>query len=195
MLACFPRALFLLSGVIIAEGWLESRPLKALSHWPIPFLFLFLVAWRSIEELSLPQHIDTTTVFGWAADWRFPLAVLAFALATVGFSGIVAGTGVFGQFLTTRSLLYLGTISYSFYLWHPIVMGGVKMTMLRTGMAALAGHGAQALFFALGLPLSLLVSHFSQRIFERSAAVWIRKWRNPVSIEQAPIATPANPSA
>jgi peptidoglycan/LPS O-acetylase OafA/YrhL len=195
MLACFPRALFLLSGVMIAEGWVDGRLIKALSHWPILFLILFLVDWRSIEELSLPQHIDTTSLFGWAGDWRFPLAVLAFGLATVAFAGIVKGTGVFGRFLRTGWLQYLGTISYSFYLWHPIVMGGVKMTIIRTGMATSAGHGAQALFFALALPLSLVISHFSQRVFERSATIWLRKWRNRASIQPAAVATPANPSA
>jgi peptidoglycan/LPS O-acetylase OafA/YrhL len=195
MLASFPRALFLLSGVMIAEGWLEGRPLKALSHWPMLFLLLFLVAWRSIEELSLPQHLETTTLFEWAGDWRLPLAVLAFGMATVAFAGIVAGTGVFGGFLRTRFLQYLGTISYSFYLWHPIVMGGLKMAMLRTGMAASAGHGAQALYFALGLLPSLIVSHFSQRLFERSAAMWLRKWRNPASIQRASFAIRTDPSA
>jgi peptidoglycan/LPS O-acetylase OafA/YrhL len=190
MLASFPRALFLLSGVMIAEGWLEGRPLKALSHWPILFLILFLVAWRYIEELSLPQHIDTTTLFEWVGDWRLPLAVLAFGLATVVFAGIVAGTGVFGRFLSTGTLQYLGTISYSFYLWHPIVMSGIKEAMIRTGIAASAGHGAQALLFALALPPSLIVSHFSQRVFERSTSIRLRKWRNPAPLQPAPFANP-----
>lgn len=195
LLASFPRALFLLSGVIIAEGWLEGRRFKALSRWPIAFLMLFLVSWRGIEELSFPQHIMTTTLFAWAGDWRLPLAVLAFSLATVSFSGIVNGAGVFGRFLGTSPLQYLGTISYSFYLWHPIVMGMVKMAMLRTGIAALAGHGAQALFFALALLPSLVVSHFSQRVFERSAATWLRKWRRTASVQPAvSFATSANPS-
>jgi peptidoglycan/LPS O-acetylase OafA/YrhL len=195
MLASFPRALFLLSGAIVAEGWLESGPLKTLSRRPILFLLLFLVSWRGIEELSLPQHIITTTLFGWAEDWRLPLAVLAFGLATISFSGMVAGTGACGRFLGTRTLQYLGTISYSFYLWHPIVMGIVKMAMLRTAIAVSAGHGSQALFFALALPPSLLVSHFSQRVFERSAAIWLRKWRRPPSVQPAvSFATSANPS-
>jgi peptidoglycan/LPS O-acetylase OafA/YrhL len=194
MLAAFPRALFLVSGVMIAEGWVDCRLVKALSRWPILSLLLFLITWRSIEQLSLPQHIDTTTLFGWATDWRLPLAVLAFGLATIAFAGIVEGTGVFGRFLGTRVFQYLGTISYSFYLWHPIVMGGVKMAMLRTGMAASAGHSAQALFFALALPPSIIVSHFSQQTFERSAAIWLLKWRNRASIQPAPVGTPANPS-
>jgi peptidoglycan/LPS O-acetylase OafA/YrhL len=195
LLALFPRALFLVAGVIIAEGWLDSRTVRVLSRWPLVFLILFLVVWREIEELSLPQHIITTTLFGWIGDWRLPLAVLAFGLATVSFAGIVAGTGSFGRFLSTRSLQYLGTISYSFYLWHPIVMGGVKMAMLRTEIAASAGPAAQALLFALALPPSLILSHYSQRIFERSAAIWLRKWRNPTSVQPAArLVTSANSS-
>jgi peptidoglycan/LPS O-acetylase OafA/YrhL len=195
MLASFPRALFLFSGVIIAEGWVESRVLRAFSRWPIIFLVLFLVSWRGIEELSLPLHIIDTTVFAWVGDWRLPFGALAFGLATVGFAGIVAGTGLFGRFLGTRTLQFLGTISYSFYLWHPIVMGLIKMAMLRTGIADFAGHGAQALFFALALPPALIVSHISQRIFERSAGIWLRGWLSPGSARPAvPFATSPTPS-
>ena len=194
LLAAFPRALFLLSGVIVAEGWLENRSFKVLARWPALFLLLFLVDWRYIQELSLPQHIITTTLFEWAADWRLPLTIPAFSLATIAFAGIVAGTGVVGRLLRTPALQYLGTISYSFYLWHPIVMSGVKEAMIRTGIAALAGPGAQALFFATALPPSLIVSHFSQRAFERSAAIWLRKWRKRASVQPGAFATSANPS-
>jgi peptidoglycan/LPS O-acetylase OafA/YrhL len=96
---------------------------------------LFLVTWHSIDLLSLPRDVTTTTLFEWAFGWRFPLAVLAFFLATVSFSGIVAGNGTLCRFLNTRVLQYLGTISYSFYLWHPIFVSGFKVVMVRLGTA------------------------------------------------------------
>ncbi len=175
MMAFYPRALFLLSGVLVAEGYLNRGRLAALARVPLLWLFAFLLAWHEIQILSLPRHIITTTLFQWAADWRLPLAVLGFAAGTLAFTGIAAGHGATGRLLRSPVLQYFGTISYSLYLWHPIVMSGVKLGMRHFGVAAAAGDGAQAAFLLLALPPSVLVAHVSQRVFERAAGVWLRR--------------------
>jgi len=111
----------------------------------------------------------------WSADSRLPLAVLGFVSATLGFAGIVGGYGAFGYALRSRPLHYLGTISYSLYLWHPIVMSGVKTTLLYVGIPQAAGIWAQLVFFAVALPPALVVSDASQRILERRLAIWLRR--------------------
>ena len=191
MLALYPRALFLMSGVLVAEGFLDRPRLAALVRHPLPWLLAFLLAWHEIQMLSLPQHIIQTTLFEWARGARLPLAAFAFAAATLGFAGVAGGHGALGRWLHARPLQYMGTISYSFYLWHPIVMSGIKLAMLRTGMAAAVGHGAQALFLVLALPPAVLVAHVSQRLFERRTGIWLRaRLHHPVPLQTAALAGP-----
>ena len=189
MLAFYPRALFLLCGVLVAEGFIERRRLTALARFPLLWLLAFLLAWHEIQMLSMPRQIIETTLFQWAAGARLPLAVFAFAAATLAFAGIASGHGALGRLLRSRVLQYFGTISYSLYLWHPIVMSGVKMAMRHFGVAEAAGEGAQAAFLVLALPPSVLAAHVSQRVFERGAGVWLRRrLHHPVPLQTAALA-------
>jgi len=175
LIVYYPRGAFLLAGVLVAEGWPRNRVFVQLTRYPLPLILLFLLCWRMIQELSLPSHIIATTMLDWSADSRLPLAVLGFVSATLGFAGIVGGYGAFGYALRSRPLHYLGTISYSLYLWHPIVMSGVKTTLLYVGIPQAAGIWAQLVFFAVALPPALVVSDASQRILERRLAIWLRR--------------------
>lgn len=170
----YPRALFFGAGIMVAFGWPRHPLLARVTRHPLLLLLLFLACWHTIQALSEPRHIITTTLIEWAADARLPLAALAFVFASLGFAGVVAGHGGFVALLRTPPLLYLGTISYSLYLWHPIVMSGVKTAMVRLGLPGMAGDASQVLLFALALPPSLLVADLSERWLERRTAVWLR---------------------
>ena len=184
--AFYPRALFFVSGVLVAEAGHQStgrlgpvlvraRPLARLARYPVVLLIVFLLAWREIQELSLPRHIVDTTMFQWMTDWRLPLELVAFAAATLGFAGLASGEGRAARLLCTRAMQFMGTISYSFYLWSPIVMSILKQGMLRSGLAVAAGPAAQLLFLVLALPPSILVAWASQRALERGAGAWMRR--------------------
>lgn len=175
LIICYPRGALLLAGMMVAEGWPRAGPLLRLTRHPLPLLLLFLLCWRTIQSLSGPHHIVATTLLQWAGDERLPLALLAFTAAGLGFRGIVAGHGVLGVLLRSRPLYYLGTISYSFYLWHPIVMSGIKAVLLHGHILQNAGIWAQTLFFVVALPPSLAVSHASQRVLEQRFAAWTRR--------------------
>ena len=190
LVVLYPRGAFLLAGILVAEGWPRGALLRLARH-PLPLILLFLLCWRSIQSLSAPRHIIATTVIDWAADWRLPLALLGFGAATLGFRGIVAGHGAFGAFLRSRPLRYLGTISYSFYLWHPVVMSGVKTTLLHAGVLQAAGPWAQALFFVAALLPSLAVSHLSEQMLERRFAAWMRRRLHHTAPMQPPAIDPS----
>jgi len=191
LIVYYPRGIFLLAGVLVAEGWPRHRALIRLAGHPLPLILLFLLCWRTIQELSLPKHIIETTMLDWSHDARLPLAILAFVLAALGFAGIVDGHGRFGRTLRSRPLQYLGTISYSFYLWHPIVMSGVKLLLLRAGVPQVAGIWTQLVFFIAALPPTLMVSDVSQRILERRLGVLLRRWlHHPPPMQPAALDPP-----
>lgn len=175
LIACYPRGALLLAGVLVAEGWPRTGLVLRLTRHPLPLLLLFLLCWRMVQSLSAPHHIIDTTLFQWAGDARLPLALLAFTAAGLGFRGIVAGHGALGVLLRSRPLHYLGTISYSLYLWHPIVMSGIKAILLRGHVLQASGVWAQTLFFLVALPPSLAVAHASQRVLEQRFAAWMRR--------------------
>ena len=174
-IAFYPRAVFFLAGVIVAEGLLDHRLPAALTRFPVMLLALFLCAWRGVQMLSRPSPLTTSTMFEWVHDARLPLAILAFVAAALGFAGLATGRGLLGRFLRLPIMQYLGTISYSFYLWHPIVMSGVKHEMIVSGLARAVGSSAQMVFFLLALPPSLIAAHYSQLLLERALAMRLRR--------------------
>ncbi len=175
LIIVYPRGAFLLAGVLVAEGWPRNGCLLRLTRHPLPLILLFLLCWRTIRAMSHPDSIISTTMLDWSSDMRLPLGVLSFVLAGLGFTGVVGGYGAFGRTLRSRPLQYLGTISYSFYLWHPIVMSGIKTALLQAGVLQAVGMWAQLLFFVAALPPALAVSDASQRVLERRLAVWLRR--------------------
>jgi peptidoglycan/LPS O-acetylase OafA/YrhL len=74
------------------------------------------------------------------------------------------GIGVFGL-MAARPLVLLGTVSYGFYLTHPIVLG------LHRARIGSTGPGAVATVFAA----SLLLAALSYVVVERPALRWIRR--------------------
>lgn len=185
-LLSFPRAIFFLGGLAIAEGFVRGRVVGRLTRYPLLWLLTFLVAWEGVQALTHPLHIIKTTMFDWDAP-RLALAAVALAAATLAFAGIARGHGGLSALLRTPILQYLGTVSYSFYLWHPIVMSGCKAVLARAGAFEAAGLASQLLFFVVALPPSLLVAHVSQVVLERRAGLWLRRRLH----HRPPLATPA----
>ena len=187
LVCLYPRGLFFLSGVLVlwAGAWLPI----ALRRQPLVWLALFLGAWNAVQRASA-ENITHYTLYDWADDSRLPLALLAFAAATLGFAGLAGGHGVLGRLLRTQLMQWLGTISYSFYLWHPIVMSIAKQALIRTGLALAAGTSAQVLLFLVALPPSLLVAAASQRLIERRLGRWLHA-RLGRSVRQLAVDPPA----
>lgn len=168
-----PRALFFLSGVIVSAGLLRDTPLAPLSRLPLVWTLVFLAAWQGAAEPAAPFFAALPQ---WGDPVRYALAVVAFVAATLAIEGIARGHGRFSAFLQTGPMLWLGTISYSLYLWHPLVLGVVKAGMRQLGLVAMAGPASQLLFLLLVVPPTLVLAHFSQRFLEEAATRRLRAW-------------------
>ncbi|TYO61594.1 acyltransferase [Bradyrhizobium hipponense] len=174
----YPRALLMIGGVLVAEKYLSSTLLQSLAKYPAIFFVLFLTVWRGLELVSAADYVGFVTPAHLSFhDWisAFPFVVLGGLFGTIFLLGMSRGNGPFGRMLSWPVMQWLGTISFSFYLWPPLVMAGVKLIMYRTGMVDALGHGSQLVFFLVSLPPSLVVATISHRFLEVKATGRIRK--------------------
>jgi peptidoglycan/LPS O-acetylase OafA/YrhL len=178
LLVYYPRAILMIGGVLVAEKYLSPSWLQSLAKYPAVFFVLFLTVWRSLELGGITDYVGfVTPAYLSLHDWisALPLVVLGGVFGTIFLLGASSGNGLLGRMLRWKVMQWLGTISYSFYLWPPLVMAGVKLIMYRTGMVDALGHGSQLFFFLISLPPSLLVATISHRFLEVKVTGQIRK--------------------
>ena len=177
IIAYHPRAMFFVSGILVAQGALNSGILQRLAVWPLAWLVAFLGSWHWLSADQSPFFPDMTA---WSLSYHWPLGLAAFASMTLCIAGIAQGRGLFCKFLTNLPMQWLGTISYSLYLWHLIVLGVIKFGMAKSGITGMAGGGSQIVLLVLGLPISLGVAHLSQLLLEQRFTSWLRRhWLSP----------------
>ncbi|MES0873946.1 acyltransferase family protein [Sinimarinibacterium thermocellulolyticum] len=158
----YPGVIFFYAGALIYLY--RDALLLGLARVHVPFtaLIALLAVWHLVIVHYHRAEADLSV--GFAA-----MLLLSFVLGLLFFNGVVAGAGPFGIFLRSGALQFLGTISYSFYLWHTPVMFFTKRIVLHY-VAPEQGDAMATLSFALlSLPPALLVSWISYRLFEAAA--------------------------
>jgi polysaccharide biosynthesis protein PslH len=168
----YPRSLFFLTGVtvFVCQSWFRrhERWLKQ----PLISLLVFLVAWR-FTEADRPD--SGGTLFIWVGSGQWPAVIVAFLASLHLFASITLSASRQFGFLKSRTFQFLGTISYSFYLWHALVMSATKR-FANAYLVPRYGLDAGFLFFlASSLALGLLVAWISWALFEVRFAKVIRK--------------------
>jgi peptidoglycan/LPS O-acetylase OafA/YrhL len=96
--------------------------------------------------------------------------------AFVFFLGIVEGQCWLSAILRNRFLQYLGAISYSFYLWSPVVTYPMKIVIERFLNGRLPDMANVTLFAVVGFTASVAVSHLSYRLLEDGAGRRLHRW-------------------
>lgn len=180
----FPRALFFLAGVLVFvhRDWFASR-----QRWlraPLPSLLVFLIAWRYTGFDK--AHLNDT-MLDWLLDGRWIAALLAFAAALHMFASICTDASRQFAFLTSRAFQFLGTISYSFYLWHALVMSVAKRAIAPLIVPEYGAVAGLVVFSLASLLIALPVSWASWRLFEVGLARLVHKALQPARYSGASV--------
>jgi peptidoglycan/LPS O-acetylase OafA/YrhL len=168
------RAMPFVVGVVVALA-LQRNP-KFMENFKFPGLAIFgaMFCWYLGANIlgEAYGHVDQMI--------KYPAASALFLLGTcasmLGLAGVYAGNGFFSKVLASRVFQWLGTISFSFYLWQTITMVAVKKAMYMGGAVELAGPWSQLIYLALSLPLTLMVSKISQVYLEKKATIFLRQY-------------------
>lgn len=161
VVAAHVRALPFVAGAGVA---LLGQRLRPFSTMPALWIAGFLGLWGWLNSAQAGGRLDEGLLFN--MGFRIPLVFVAVAGLTFGFAGLVQGRGLLAAALRAPVMLWFGTVSYSLYIWHPIVMAFVKRGLLRAGVPDLAGPYSQVVFLVVALPISVLAAAVSQRLLE-----------------------------
>jgi peptidoglycan/LPS O-acetylase OafA/YrhL len=192
LLCLLPRGLFFIPGIVIGMGWL---PLQRIAPWlKYPFLgvFIFMLAWRGVDlNAAHPAAYSLADVF---TGWPLLLTTISMFAALYAFAGICLD-GPQTAWLRNGFMQQLGKISYSFYLWHPVVMFATKR-ITYAWVLPLAGSILAVIFFAVSsFVLAYAISSLSQQLLEVRVGKALRQWLKPKRVTSnvttvAPLSTP-----
>ena len=171
VIATEPRAMFFVCGVIVASGALNRPLFEKLAAEPLIWVLVFLAVWQAGSAEKAP-FFPPMYAWDW---WQSVLGAGAFVSATLAILGIAQGRGLLGRVLQTRPLMWLGTISYSLYLWHLMPMAVIKAAMYKFGVDDLAGGSSQLVLLLLTIPPALVMAALSQYFLENRLATWVRR--------------------
>lgn len=166
LLIYYPRTLMMLSGAIVFYRFLKPSPIDLVARYPLVMLIAFLVGTRLLVDAA-GDNVDALEPLA------FPLVkgllleaglIVVAALGGIALIGIAKGYGLLGKLLASRSFVWMGAISYSFYLWHIPILAGVKKALYALGLGQ--HEYSQALLLIISLPIALVVAAISHKLLE-----------------------------
>jgi peptidoglycan/LPS O-acetylase OafA/YrhL len=169
-----PRGLPFVIGMLAAHNLGVSG--GALARWPGLSIALFLALWATIQALTPDGTllIDTTLI-QWASDARLPLAVLAAAFLLFGVQALVHGGGWLGVILAKPAMQFLGTISYSFYLWQSVALGASRRVIRLLISDDMNSPWAMTAFPVITVLILVPLATVSHRLIEVDFTRWLRR--------------------
>ena len=162
LLNYYPRATFFIPGVLafFCEDFIVAR--RRLFRFPLLALLALLVAWHEtgVNDAAEPQLIE------WAGDWRIFYFLIGIILGVYLIAAVIAGQGWLARVLASPLLMFFGTVSYSFYLWHPIIMVAIRHLIVSRIIPTVGAYGAAGCFVVMSFAGSLVIAWASWRVLE-----------------------------
>jgi peptidoglycan/LPS O-acetylase OafA/YrhL len=126
-----------------------------------------LLCCRASRNSGLPAAVGMLDLVVVAAFWVallvFPADLPAILICPFLILALVYQRGPFARLLNLSAVHYVGQISYSIYLVHYVVLGGLNLLSLRSN----------GVYFVIALALTLGVSAVTYHAIERPARRWI----------------------
>ncbi|HET8936175.1 MAG TPA: acyltransferase [Polyangiales bacterium] len=170
----FPRATFFVTGVLVFlyGDWFERR--RQWLRFPWLSMLLFLVAWRftEVDEAAL-----SITYLDFLRDYRWLAALVAFIASLHMFASVAFHGSRQLAFLDSRAFQLIGNVSYSFYLWHTLVMSVVKRIVTPYVVPHVGLALGFCIFVAVSGVVSLALSWASWTLFEVHVAKAVHRFR------------------
>jgi peptidoglycan/LPS O-acetylase OafA/YrhL len=140
--------------------WFDIKSIKPPSAWALDTLFMIgaalAVIWLWL--FVLPNGADF-----WAGHWTMVVAPVALGLPlSLMVISLYWGSRIGRILFANPVIYYLGLISYSFYLWHFVVLQQIEFVF---GDSLAGWHGFSRFLFSLSMVV--LVSTVSYFVFER----------------------------
>lgn len=178
LLLLYPRGMLMASGVLIATGVGSTGRIARLARYPLANLLIFFLLWRGLDMALDNNLLHLSLLFIPWSQWLplLPFEVLAWVFGSLALLGISQGHGPLSRLLRVPTMQWLGTISYSLYMWHPIVLAAVKQVLLRLGLVGELGPWTQLAFGAIAIGPTLIVSHYSQILLEKRLTTRLRRY-------------------
>lgn len=188
LLCLLPRGLFFIPGAIIGLGWLPLNKLvRGLRH-PIVGLLLFLIAWRCVDlDQAAPGVYPISDFVGMGS---LPLTLFSLLAGLYLFACICTDDGEIA-WLQNRVSQFFGNVSYSFYLWHPIVMFVVKRLTYAYVVPSFGRPLGLICFATASFVIATFISYVSYQLLEVRVSKALRRLFDRRVHEAAPIAETA----
>jgi peptidoglycan/LPS O-acetylase OafA/YrhL len=159
----YPRAALFLPGLVLFAFGDTVKAHRRLFRFPLLALIVFLFVWG---ETGVNDASPASQLAQWVADGRIVYFFIGIGAAMYLFAGVITGQGLFGRLLSCRVLKWIGTVSYSFYLWSSIVIVVVRHVMLPHLEPAVGTNRAAIAFVLISSVGSLVVAWLSWFFFE-----------------------------
>jgi exopolysaccharide production protein ExoZ len=171
-----PSTLFFVTGVLVLLKRDALERHRRYLRWPLLSFAIYLAAWRHTEAYTLTGFVDPR----WWLSTRGIAAAVALLASLHLFACICLDTSRQLGFLRSRVFQWLGTVSYSLYLWHLLVMGVVKRAVLTFVVPQLGNTLGLVIFASASLALTAAVAWLSYTWLEARFGRWLRRrWARP----------------
>lgn len=179
LIATHVRALGFLIGflVVLAPPMLAGAGTRLGQHAGMLLLLSMLGWYTAFRILGMPQNAFGTWPEAGTTCAAVALYGASAVLAYLGLRGVFEGRGTFAGVLRSAPMQWLGTVSFSLYLWQTLVMAMVKKLMQASGLVTHLQEWSQVAFLLLAVGPTLLVSRWSQLLLEdRLTRALRRQW-------------------